>query len=417
MDDAGPALEHLLRTESGRVLGGLVRRFGDLDLAEDVFQEACLEALQRWPVDGVPGNPAAWLTTVARNRALDRVRRERLRLGKEADSLGLREGDADGRATWSASASDDEGPLADDELQLILLCCHPALAQDAQVALTLRAVCGLTTSEVAAAFLVPEPTLAQRVVRAKRKIALAGIPFRLPEGAELAERLAPALNVVYLVFNEGYAATSSDLPVRRELCAEAIRLARLLVDLAPGDPEALGLLALLLLQDSRRAARVDAAGRLVPLAEQDRFLWDACEIDEGAALVEQALATGRLGPYQLQAAVAALHARATDAEPVDWSEIHALYRIHEVVAPSPMVTLNRAVALARLEGPEAGLSLVDDLRASGALVGHHRLESVRAHLLEESGRVREAQVAFARAADLATSPAERDYLRARASRG
>ncbi len=415
MDDAGPALEHLLRTESGRVLGGLVRRFGDLDLAEDVFQEACLEALQRWPLDGVPGNPAAWLTTVARNRALDRVRRERLRPGKEADSLGLREGDADGQTTWSASTPDDEGPLADDELRLILLCCHPALAQDAQVALTLRAVCGLTTSEVAAAFLVPEPTMAQRVVRAKRKIALAGIPFRLPEGAELAERLAPALNVVYLVFNEGYAATSSDLPVRRELCAEAVRLARLLVDLAPGDPEALGLLALLLLQDSRRAARVDAAGRLVPLAEQDRALWDGSKIDEGSALVEQALASGRLGPYQLQAAVAALHARATDAEPVDWSEIHALYRIHEVVAPSPMVTLNRAVALARLEGPEAGLTLVEDLRASGALAGHHRLESVRAHLLEESGRVREAQVAFGTAADLATSPAERDYLRARAT--
>ena len=229
MVDAGPALEHLLRTESGRVLGGLVRRFGDLDLAEDAFQEACLEALQRWPRDGVPDNPAAWLTTVARNRALDRVRRESLRLGKEADSLGLREGDEPpvsvGPAGPVMTDVDDEGPLADDQLQLVLLCCHPALAEDAQVALTLRAVCGLTTAEVAAAFLVPEPTMAQRVVRAKRKIAVARIPFRLPEGAELTARLATALHVVYLVFNEGYAATAADEPVRSELCAEAIRLA------------------------------------------------------------------------------------------------------------------------------------------------------------------------------------------------
>ena len=418
MDDAGPALEHLLRTESGRVLGGLVRRFGDLDLAEDAFQEACVEALQRWPVDGVPTNPAAWLTTVARNRAIDRVRRERQRLGKEADSLGLREGDeplaAPGTDAWTEGDPDDEGPLADDQLQLVLLCCHPALAEDAQVALTLRAVCGLTTAEVAAAFLVPEPTMAQRVVRAKRKIALARIPFRLPEGAELTARLATALHVVYLVFNEGYAATAADEPVRRELCAEAVRLARLLADLAPDDPETLGLLALVLLQDSRRSARVDAEGRLVPLAEQDRSRWDAVQAAEGAALVERALATGPLGPFQLQAAVAAVHAQSPTAEETDWAEIHALYRVHEVVAPSPVVTLNRAVALARLEGPEAGLSLVEDLRASGALVNSHRLASVRAHLLEESGRFDEAREAYVAAASLATSPAERAYLLARA---
>ena len=330
VDDAGPALEHLLRTESGRVLGGLVRRFGDLDLAEDAFQEACVEALQRWPDDGVPDNPAAWLTTVSRNRALDRVRRERLRLGKEADSLGLREGDEPATApspdTWAEADPDDAGPLADDQLQLVLLCCHPALAEDAQVALTLRAVCGLTTGEVAAAFLVPEATMAQRVVRAKRKIALARIPFRLPEGPELTARLATALHVVYLVFNEGYAATAADEPVRRELCAEAVRLARLLADLAPDDPEAVGLLALLLLQDSRRAARVDDEGRLVPLAEQDRTRWDAAQAAEGAALVERALGDGPLGPFQLQAAVAAVHAQAPSAEDTDWAEIHALYR-------------------------------------------------------------------------------------------
>ncbi len=408
-----------MRTESVRVLGGLVRRFGDFDLAEDSFQEACVEALQRWPLDGVPHNPAAWLTTVARNRALDRVRREKLRVGKEADSLGLREGDdapsASGSYVDVAVDDDEHGPLADDQLRLVLLCCHPALAEDAQVALTLRAVCGLTTGEVAAAFLVPESTMAQRVVRAKRKIAVARIPFRLPTGEELTVRLATALHVVYLVFNEGYAATTNDLPVRRELCTESVRLARLLVDLAPDDPEALGLLALVLLQDSRRLARVDADGRLVPLAEQDRSRWDQAQVAEGASLVETALATGQLGPFQLQAAVAAVHAQARSAEETDWAEVHALYRVHEVVAPSPLVTLNRAVALARLEGPEAGLALVEDLRVSGFLTTNHRLASVRAHLLEEAGRAAEARVEYLAAARQTTSPAERAYLLAKAA--
>jgi RNA polymerase sigma-70 factor, ECF subfamily len=414
---SGPAFDTLFRAESARVVGALVRRFGDLDLAEDCFQEACLSALVTWPDDGVPTRPGAWLTTVARNRAIDRLRREGQRLHREAAALDLRPG---GEASTEPGAddpllSDDAaGPLADDQLQLILLCCHPALSEDAQVALTLRAVGGLTTAEVAAAFLVPEATMAQRVVRAKKKIAGARIPFRLPEGEELRTRTDTALHVVYLVFNEGYAASANDEPVRRELCAEAIRLARLLAALAPGNPEATGLLGLLLLQDSRRDARVDRSGRLLPLGEQDRTLWDRDQIEEGSALVERALSTGGLGPYQLQAAIAAVHARASDQADTDWAEIHALYRVHEVIAPSPLVTLNRAVALAELEGPAAGLSLVEDLRASGALAGNHRLESVRAHLLTASGDRDGARAAYAAAAALATSPAERAYLVGRA---
>jgi RNA polymerase sigma factor (sigma-70 family) len=411
-DAAAPALEDLLRNEHSRVLGGLVRRFGDLDLAEDVLQEALVEAWERWPKDGVPDRPAAWLTTVARNRALDRIRRERLRLPKEAEALGLREG---GPEPIAPGPDVDEDGLADDQLALLLLACHPALAVDAQLALTLRSVAGLTTPEIAAAFLVPEATMAQRIVRAKRKIAAARIPFRLPEGEELTERLAVVAHVVYLVFNEGYAATAGDVPIRRELCAEALRLGRLLVDLAPDDREARGLLALMLLQDSRRGARLDESSRLIPLGEQDRTRWDRAQIEEGRALVSAALGEGFAGPYQIQAAIAAVHSESDPEETTDWEQIRLLYRLLELVAPGPLVTLNRAVAVARCDGPEAGLAVLDGL-GRDELVDHHRLASVRGHLLEEAGRRDQARAEYLRAAALTSAPAERAYLLERAAR-
>jgi RNA polymerase sigma factor (sigma-70 family) len=415
-DAAAPVLEELLRREHGRVLGGLVRRLGDLDLAEDVLQEALVEAWQRWPLDGVPDNPAAWLTTVARNRAYDRIRRERLRLPKEAEALGLREGGDEPLTPGPADLDDVDAPLADDQLALLLLACHPALPVAAQQALTLRSVAGLTTPEIAAAFLVPEATMAQRIVRAKRKITLARIPFRLPEGVELTERLAVVAHVVYLVFNEGYAATAGDVPIRRELCAEALRLGRLLVALAPDDHEAWGLLALMLLQDSRRGARVDDFGRLVPLGEQDRSRWDQRQIAEGRELVKAALSDGFAGPYQIQAAIAAVHSESLSDAETDWQQIRLLYRMLELVAPGPLVTLNRAVAVARCDGPEAGLAVVDGLLERAELVDHHRLASVRGHLLEDAGRRSEAMAEYVRAAELTSAPAERTYLLARAAR-
>jgi RNA polymerase sigma-70 factor (ECF subfamily) len=415
-DATTPVLEDLLRHEHGRVLGGLVRRIGDLDLAEDVLQEALVEAWERWPREGVPERPAAWLTTVARNRAFDRIRRERLRLPKEAEALGLREGGTELLAPSPDDAADDDAPLADDQLALLLLACHPALAVDAQLALTLRSVAGLTTPEIAAAFLVPEPTMAQRIVRAKRKIAVARIPFRLPEGEELTQRLAVVAHVVYLVFNEGYAATAGDVPIRRELCAEALRLGRLLVALVPDDAEARGLLALMLLQDSRRAARLDESGRLVPLGEQDRSRWDAGQIAEGRALVAAALGEGFAGPYQIQAAIAAVHAESASEAETDWEQIRMLYHLLELVAPGPLVTLNRAVAVARCDGPQAGLAVVDGLLDRAELVGHHRLASVRGHLLEDAGRTDEAIEEYVRAAELTSAPAERAYLLGRAGR-
>jgi RNA polymerase sigma-70 factor (ECF subfamily) len=406
------ALEDVLRHEHGRVLAGLVRRLGDLDLAEDALQEAYVEAWERWPRDGVPDRPGAWLTTVARNRAFDRMRRERLRTPKEAEALGLREGGPE----QSVPAAEAPEASLDDELALLLLACHPALPVDAQLALTLRTVGGLTTSEIAAAFLVPEPTMAQRIVRAKRKIAVARIPFRLPDGDELTERIAVVAHVIYLVFNEGYAATGGDVPIRRDLCAEALRLGRLLVELVPQDGEARGLLALMLLQDSRRGARVDASGRLIPLGDQDRSRWDHTQIAEGQALVTATLSDGFAGPYQIQAAIAAVHAESSSEDDTDWEQIRMLYRLLEVVAPGPLVTLNRAVAVARCDGPEAGLTVTDELLAQPELAGHHRLASVRGHLLEDAGRLTEAKDEYARAASLTSAPAERAYLLARAAR-
>jgi len=409
---AAPALEYVLRHEHGVVLAGLVRRLGDLDLAEDAFQEALVDAWERWPRDGVPDRPAAWLTTVAWHRAVDRIRRERLRLPKEAEALGLREGEPEQVAPDIVDAE----PYPDDQLALLLLACHPALSVDAQIALTLRSVGGLTTPEIAAAFLVPEATMAQRIVRAKRKISLAHIPFRLPEGDELTQRLGVVQHVVYLIFNEGYAASAGDVPIRRELCTEALRLGRLLVTLAPDDAEARGLLALMLLQDSRRAARVDDDGRLVPLGEQDRLRWDLAQITEGRALVAQSLTEGFAGPYRIQAAIAAVHSESTADEQTDWPQIQLLYRMLELAAPSPTVTLNRAVAVARCDGPEAGLAVVDGLAGRGELVDHHRLASVRAHLLEDAGRTEDAQSEYVRAAGLTSTPAERAYLLDRAAR-
>jgi RNA polymerase sigma-70 factor, ECF subfamily len=416
--------EDVFRTESGRVLGALMRRFGDLDLAEDAYQDACVAAVETWPRDGVPTNPGAWLTTAARNRALDRLRRDRQRPVREALSLGLHPDRPVEPAGPAADELADLGDSAavlddDDQLRLLFLCCHPALAEQAQVALTLRTVGGLTTTEIARAFLVPESTMAQRLVRAKRKIALAGIPFRLPEDTELATRTAAVLQVVYLIFNEGYAATeaAADGPlVRTDLCEEALRVSALLRRLLPSDAEVGGLGALLVLHDARRAARTDSAGRLVPLAEQDRSRWDGGRIREGVALVEQALRTGPVGPYQIEASIAALHAEAPTYQTTDWPQIVVLYGLLEQALPGPMVALNRAVAVAMLEGPQAGLDLVDRIAAAGELAGYHRLPAVRAHLLEDLGRTGEAGAAFEEAARLATSGPERDYLRMRRDR-
>lgn len=402
------ALEDLLRTESGRIVGALMRRFGDLDLAEDCYQDACLAAWEHWPTDGVPANPGGWLMTAARNRAVDRVRREARRLGKETESSGLRPGEV----SAVAGPVDVPGPLDDDELRLLLLCCHPALAREAQVALTLRTVGGLTTPEIARAFLLPLPTMAQRLARAKRKIALAGIPFRLPAGDELADRLSAVRQVVYLVFSEGYAATGTDSVVRPDLSTEAIRLGRLLAALIPDDAETTALLALMLLHDARRPARVGAGGELVPLEEQDRSSWDGRRIAEGLHLVDAALVTGPVGPYQVQAAVAALHAQATEATDTDWPQILGLYRLLETLAPGPVVTLNLLVALAMVEGPGAALVKLDQQAAAGLLgsLPGHRVPAVRAHLLERAGRHAEAATEYRRAAAAADTEPERAYL-------
>jgi len=412
--------EDLFRAESARVLGALMRRFGNLDLAEDAYQDACVAAVQTWPRDGVPANPGAWLTTVAGNRALDRIRREATRLPREAEAAGLRPGW--GNRPWSTpeqtavdlgpedSAESAWAPLADDQLRLVFLCCHPALAPESQVALTLRTVGGLTTAEIARAYLVPESTMAQRLVRAKRKIVLAGIPFVLPDDAELAGRTATVLSVVYLVFNAGYAASGGDAVVRTDLCVEAVRLSRLLEQLMPTDAEVLGLRALLLLHDARRAARVDSAGRLVPLDEQDRAQWNCAQIAEGAAMVERALAIGPVGPYQVQAAIAALHAEAESSPQTDWPQIVALYELLAFLAPGPLVTLNRAVAVAMRDGPAAGLAVLDALDASGALDGHHRLPAARAQLLEQLRQWEPAVSAYDQALAQVDNAAERAYL-------
>ena len=399
-------IEIAYRDDRRRALATLVRLLGDLDVAEEALQEAFLVALAAWPRQGAPGNPCAWLVSTARHKALDRLRRERI-LAAKRDELARA-----APAVVSAPELDD-GPFPDDMLRLIFTCCHPALALEAQVALTLKTLCGLGVEEIARAFLVQPATLAQRLVRAKHKIKAAGIPYEVPQGAVLGERTAGVLRVVYLVFNEGYAATSGDALVRRELCAEAIRLGRLLASLLPREAEARGLLALVLLQDSRRAARVDAAGELVTLEEQDRALWDREQIAEGVALAESALRQGGAGFYAVQAAIAALHAQATTAAATDWPQIAVLYSLLLRVHPSPVVALNRAAAVAMAEGPARGLALISELEARGELAGYHLLHAARADLLRRLGRAEEAAASYDQALRLVGQGAERRYLERR----
>jgi RNA polymerase sigma-70 factor, ECF subfamily len=399
------AVDAAFRDEWGRVVAALIRTTGDWDLAEECAQDAFALALRRWPRDGIPGRPGAWLTTAARNRAIDVLRRKAVGAAK------LREVAAVSYEPEPPAA--DESSVPDDRLRLMFTCCHPALSLEARVALTLRTLAGLTTAEIARAFLSSEPTMAKRLVRAKQKIQNAGIPYRVPPAHLLPERTPGVLGVLYLLFNEGYSATAGADLVRQNLCAEAIRLARVLAMLMPDEAEAAGLLALMLLHDARRAARLDAHGDLVTLEDQDRGKWDAAEIAEGAALLNGALRRGQPGPYQVQAAIAACHATAATAQDTDWAQIAGLYEQLAWFLPTPVVALNHAVAVAMAQGPAAGLPLVAALEASGKLAGYHLLPATRADLLRRLGRLAEAAEAYREALEAASTDAERRFLRRR----
>jgi RNA polymerase sigma factor (sigma-70 family) len=402
---AGPvSTEQLLRDLAPQVLGGLVRRHGDFSGCEDAVQEALLAAALQWPDEGTPANPRGWLTTVASRRLIEQWRSDSARRRRE-------------EAVASLAPVDEEAAASvDDTLTLLVLCCHPALTPPSQVALTLRAVGGLTTAEIARAFLVPETTIGQRISRAKQKIRASGAEFAMPEGVELTERMGAVLHVLYLIFNEGYTASSGAALQRVDLTSEAIRLARQVRDRLPDDGEVAGLLALMLLTDARRPARTRPDGTLVPLAEQDRSRWNAVAIDEGVVLITSALTTAPVGPYQLQAAIAAVHDEAADAGDTDWREILGLYDLLAAMAPGPMVSLNRIVALAMVDGPEAGLAALNDAGDDPALAGHHRADAVRAHLLDLTGDRAAAREAYLVAARRTLSIPEQRYLESRAAR-